>query len=382
MIDRQVFMQEMELRKHIREAIKVTRQRRRARLAEEQRLRKTIRSLIMEADPAVATDAVHANTGINALEDLFKNSNMLTTLRQGYKSLTSKKEQRESYKNHILNAVDSSIEVQDSLFDTSEEEGALQERFLPISPLTRHREEGEVSACLLRYADAYAEEAGVPVEQLLARTELRGRDGDFNPDKLGRAGQAGGLGDISKEECDDLIRKYPEQAPAALQKLITQPGALQEVVDIDVGAPEGHPAFIDVEKKETTPEEEVEEFTISGQDKTGRNRAYTDYKDIEKNLITAFDDLDDPSDRQMFKDYLLTNLKLYFERFEEELQTDLPPPDIQTPPDAEVAPPPEAAAPPVPPEGAPGPPVVGLQERLNLDMDEIVGWLLSNDTKK
>jgi hypothetical protein len=275
MIDRQVFMQEMELRKHIREAIKVTRQRRRARLAEEQRLRKTIRSLIMEADPAVATDAVHANTGINALEDLFKNSNMLTTLRQGYKSLTSKKEQRESYKNHILNAVDSSIEVQDSLFDTSEEE-------------------------------------------------------------------------------------------------------LQEVVDIDVGAPEGHPAFIDVEKKETTPEEEVEDFTISGQDKTGRNRAYTDYKDIEKNLITAFDDLDDPSDRQMFKDYLLTNLKLYFERFEEELQTDLPPPDIETPPEAEIAAPPEAAAPPLPPEGAP----VGLQERLNLDMDEIVGWLLSNDTKK
>jgi hypothetical protein len=275
MIDRQVFMQEMELRKHIREAIKVTQQRRRSRLREEQQLRKTIRTLIMEADPAVATDAVHSNTGINALEDLFKNSNMLTTLRQGYKSLTSKKEQRESYKNHILNAVDSSIEVQDSLFDNSGEE-------------------------------------------------------------------------------------------------------LQEVVDIDVGAPEEHPAFIDVEKKETTPEEEVEEFTISGQDKTGRNRAYTDYKDVEKNLITAFDDLDDPSDRQMFKDYLLTNLKLYFERFEEELQTDLPPPDIQTPPEAEVAPPPEAAAPPLPPEGAP----VGLQERLNLDMDEIVGWLLSNDTKK
>jgi len=275
MIDRQVFMQEMELRKHIREAIKVTQRRRRARLGEEQRLRKTIRALIMEADPAVATDAVHSNTGINALEDLFKNSNMLTTLRQGYKSLTSKKEQRESYKNHILNAVDSSIEVQDSLFDNSGEE-------------------------------------------------------------------------------------------------------LQEAIDIDVGAPEDNPAFIDVEKKETTPEEEVEDFTISGQDKTGRNRAYTDYKDIEKNLITAFDDLDDPSDRQMFKDYLLTNLKLYFERFEEELQADLPPPDIQTPPEAEVAPPPEAAAPPLPPEGAP----VGLQERLNLDMDEIVGWLLSNDTKK
>ena len=267
MINREEFMQEIQLRKHIREAIKVVHQRRKVHLNEEERLRKTIRQLITEADPAIATGAPHANTGINALEDLFKNSNMLTTLRQGYKSLTSKKEQRESYKNHILNAVDSSIEVQDALFDNSTEE-------------------------------------------------------------------------------------------------------IQEAIDIDVGGPEDNPAFIDVEKKEVTPEDEVEDFTISGQDKTGRNRAYTDYKDIEKNLITAFDDLDDPGDRQMFKDYLLTNLKLYFERFEEELQTDLPAPDIETPPDAEVAPSPAEAPP------------MGLQERLNLDMDEIVGWLLSNDTKK
>jgi hypothetical protein len=225
MIDREEFMQEIQLRKHIREAIKVVHQRRKGRLNEEEQLRKTIRQLITEADPAVATAAPHANTGINALE------------------------------------------VQESLFDNSTED-------------------------------------------------------------------------------------------------------LQETIDIDVGTPEDNPAFIDVEKKEVTPEEEVEDFTISGQDKTGRNRAYTDYKDIEKNLITAFDDLDDPRDRQMFKDYLLTNLKLYFERFEEELQTDLPAPDIQTPPDAQVVPSPAEAPP------------MGLQERLNLDMDEIVGWLLSNDTKK
>ena len=83
--------------------------------------------------------------------------------------------------------------------------------------------------------------------------------------------------------------------------------------------------------------------------------------------------LDDPKDRQMFKDYLLTNLKLYFERFEEELQTDLPAPDIETPEGAEMAPAPEAGAPDM---------GLGLQERINLDMDEIVEWLLLNATKK
>jgi len=273
MINRQEFMQELQLRKHIREAIKVVHAHRETQqtvaLREEQELRTVIRQLIKEADPAVATAAPHSNTGINALEDLFKNTNLLTVLRTGYKSLTSKKEQRESYKNHILTAVDSSIEVQDSLFDSSESE-------------------------------------------------------------------------------------------------------LQEAVDIEVGAPEDNPAFIDVEKKEVTPEEEVEGFTISGQDKTGRNRAYTDYKDIEKNLITAFDDLDDPDDRQMFKEYLLTNLKLYFERFEEELQTDLPAPDIETPAGADIAS--------EPPDEDLG---LGLQEDVaNLNMEEIVEWLLSNDTKK
>jgi hypothetical protein len=272
MIDRQKFMQEQQLRKHIREAIKTVQSRRTRRvtaeLHEEQQLRAVIQQLIKEADPAVATAAPHTNTGINALEDLFKNTNLLTVLRTGYKSLTSKKEQRESYKNHILTAVDSSIEVQDSLFDSSQD--------------------------------------------------------------------------------------------------------IQEAVDIDVGAPEDNPAFIDVEKKEATPEEEVEDFTISGQDKTGRNRAYTDYKDIEKNLISAFDDLDDPEDRQMFKEYLLTNLKLYFERFEEELQTDLPAPDIETPAGADIAS--------EPPDEDLG---LGLQEDVaNLNMEEIVEWLLSNDTKK
>ena len=278
MIDRKQFVQEMKLRQHIREAIKVVKGHRTnnicTQLREEKQLRNVIRQLILEADPAVSTAAPHSNTGINALEDLFKNTNLLTVLRTGYKSLTSKKEQRESYKNHILNAVDSSLEVEDSKFLPGEEEEVID---------------------------------------------------------------------------------------------------IQEAVGIDIGAPENNPAFIDVEKKETSPEEEVEEFSIVGQDKTGRNRAYTDYKDVEKNIITAFDDLDDPRDRQMFKEYMMTNLKLYFERFEEELVTDLPAPDIEMPPDAEVAPPTEEPLPPEPP--------MPLQEKLNLDMDEIVEWLLSNDTK-
>ena len=236
MVKRHELAEEIKLRRNIRRAIGVVMERketkRKTTLREEHQLRSVIRTLISEADPAVSTAAVHRNTGINALEDLFKNTNLLTVLRQGYKSLTSKKEQRESYKNHILSAAEMSLEVENS-------------RFI-----------------------------------------------------------GGGAA--------------PGSAAAALQ---------EQDISIDVGAPEDNPAFIDVEKKEPTDEEELEGFSLKGHDRTGRNRAYTDYKNVEKNIITAYDNLDDPQDRGMFGDYLLTNLKLYFDRFEEELQPSVPEPE-------------------------------------------------------
>jgi hypothetical protein len=271
MINRKQFVNELMLRTYIRKAIDTVKEQRNVKeqehLQEEKQLRSIIRHIISESDPAVSNDAVHRNTGINALEDLFKNSNLLTVLRQGYKSLTSKEEQRESYKNHILAAALSSLETESA-----------------------------------RHVGAEGKLAAAP---------------------------------------------------------------LKEIIDIAVGEkPEDNPAFIDVEEKGPTEEEEVEEFSISGQDRTGRNRAYTDYKNVEKNIITAFDNLDDPNDRDMFRDYLLTNLKLYFDRFEEELATDLPAPDIGMPPEAV----------PVPAGGMP------LEEVL-IDTEEIVEWLSYEDTK-
>lgn len=275
MTNRKDFTQEVLLREHICNAIKVVKIRRSLReretLQEENQLRSVIRQLINESDPAVSTDAVHSNTGINALEDLFKNTNLLSTLRQGYKSLTTKKKtdpdrgptkQRLSYMNHILAAVDSSLETESA----------------------RH---------------------------------------------------------IASEETEEVT--------------------VTEELNVHVGhGPEDHPAFIDVEKKEPTEEEEVEVFSLPGLDRTGRNRAYTDYKNVDKVVITAFDNLDDPEDREMFRDYLLTNLKLYFERFEEELAEDLPAPQIETPPPGAVGTTPEEVA---------------------LDVGELAEWLSSSATK-
>jgi len=235
MIDRKELAEELILRENVRKAINVILQRRNVKALQEQKneaqLRSLVRDLIVEGQSAVAAVAKHDSTGINALEDLLKNTNVLSVLGTGYKSLTTDIQQRESYKNHILNAVKSSLAPEES-----------------------------------------RKEAGEDVE-------------------------------------------------------ITED--LDEEIDIAIGdRPEDDPDFIDVndEEVEEVEVDEKEQFGLEGEDKTGRNRAFTDFQDIEKVILTAFDDLDNAEDIAMFEEYLLKNLALYFEKFEGELQTNVAPP--------------------------------------------------------
>ena len=235
MIDRKELAEEIILRENVRKAINVILQRRYVIVLQEQKnnveLRSIIRELIMEGQSAVAAVAKHDSTGINALEDLLKNTNVLSVLETGYKSLTTDSRQRESYKNHVLNAVKSSLAPEES------RKGA-------------------------------------------------GEDVEITED-------------------------------------------LEEDIDIEIGdRPEDDPDFINVsdEEVEEVEVDEKEQFGLEGEDKTGRNRAFTDFQDIEKVVLTAFDDLDNPEDIAMFEEYLLKNLTLYFEKFEGELQTNVAPP--------------------------------------------------------
>jgi hypothetical protein len=228
MNNRKEIAEEILLRENIRKAIKIVSAKRSENLLAEQReedlLRSLIRDLVTEAQSAVAAVAKHDNTGINALEDLLKNTNVLSVLETGYKSLTTDLQQRSSYRNHILNAVKAALAPEES-----------------------------------------RKAAGEDVE-------------------------------------------------------------ITEDVDITVGdRPEDDPDFIDVEEKEEVEVEEdpKEEFGLDGEDKTGRNRAFTDFSNIEKNILIAFDDLDNVEDITMFEEYLIKNLSLYFDKFEGELQTNV-----------------------------------------------------------
>ena len=97
---------------------------------------------------------------------------------------------------------------------------------------------------------------------------------------------------------------------------------LQEKVKIDL-SPEGDDAadsvsgdFIDI----AAPEEKDEFVKIDDQNETGRNFAADTFKKVEKQTVDAYDMLADPEDQKLFFDYLLTNLLLYFDKFEDEIQ--------------------------------------------------------------
>jgi len=226
MINRHEFAQEMMLREHVRKAISIIKTKRLDKrlvvLREEATLRGFVRSLLVEGQSGVADAARHDSTGINALEDLLKNSNILSVLEKGFKSLTTDADQRASYRNHILVAIQKALAPEDSRKNAGED------------------------------------------------TEL---------------------------------------------------DSLEEDINIDIDRPQDDPDFIDVEEKEEVVEEpdERDSFGIGGEDKTGRNMAYTDFQAIEKVILSAFDDLDNAEDSTMFEEYLIKNLALYFDKFEAEL---------------------------------------------------------------
>ena len=105
---------------------------------------------------------------------------------------------------------------------------------------------------------------------------------------------------------------------------------LEEEIDIqitDKDVPDDD-KFIDIrtdaEKSEDEdPEDPRKNFGIEGPDETGRNIAYSSFKKIESNIIDAYELLSNEEDQELFYDYLIANAKLYFDKFESELDPNL-----------------------------------------------------------
>jgi len=135
--------------------------------------------------------------------------------------------------------------------------------------------------------------------------------------------KAGGIaGNPVTSDSVKVAVKQPSEAP-------------QEELEEQEEGPEADPAFIPLksdrkekeaaaEPKEAKPEDAFIE--IEGEDETGRNIALQAFKRVEKQTREAYMILANEEDRKVFYDYLITNLKLHFDRFEDELKSTVPEP--------------------------------------------------------
>jgi hypothetical protein len=238
-MDRQEFLQELRLRKQIKKAIQVIRERKLAKYAglleEEIRLRSLVRRLLKEEGEG------DESTGISYLRTTLKK--IIPELETGYTSLRTSKEQRDSYRTHILNA------VQDLL--------------------------------------------------------IRG-DTNFNatPD----------------QDPDEIVADIEEAVVASIGDGVPDP---RKRIDIGRKKPDEDPT----DKAQASEKEELDSFAISGQDLTGAKGALRSMNQIEDEIINTYADLYDPNDRDIYADFIITNLQLYFDEFEDELQKVIPEPE-------------------------------------------------------
>ena len=105
---------------------------------------------------------------------------------------------------------------------------------------------------------------------------------------------------------------------------------LSKIDEINVSVGDDEPdEFIDIygdDEVEEVPASEEEEFGKGLEDReynlVGRNMGLKSFKKIEQNILNSFAVVSpDDEDREIFYDYLITNVKLYFDKFEKELDT-------------------------------------------------------------
>ena len=256
------------LREYVKKVLRLEKRKQQAELRErnffEYKLRKTIRKILKEADDIIS----HESTGINVLADLLET--IVPILKSYYKKLGTDIEQRKSFRAHIIKGVQNLLSPVALMFKAGGYAGKPEDQQQP----------------------APAPE----MDQMAAGVEQEEAPGD--------------------EQLDE-----------------------EDKINVKVSSAEKNPAFIPLkadrkEKEEASKEQEQDQEPtpedafqpIQGEDETGRNIALQSFKRVEKQIREAYSLLANEDDRNLFYDYLITNLKLYFDKFEDELQISVPEP--------------------------------------------------------
>ena len=224
LIDREEFLEELKLRESIRKLIPLFQQQELSESLEEHTLRRVIRSIISEKKSLTTP---YSSTAINFLEELLKE--ILPRIEQDYKSLTSKREQRDSFRSHLVSSIEASMSTLD----------------------------------------------------------------------LNMAAAAFKNGDQEASRFIDIDED------------------IEENIEIDI-SDEDREKFIDIDKDEDKERDE-EAIARELQLDTGSKLAAQTFDSIETQILQSYSTLSDEEDQKTFEDYMVTNLKLYFDKWENEL---------------------------------------------------------------
>ena len=115
-IDRQILVEKVfrkKVKQHISAFVALREQKNKKDLIAEKIFRAKIRNDLKILSEKKQT-RIHSSTGMNSLEDLFSNTNLLSVLESDYYYLTTSEEQRKDYKNHVLSAVIGLFKTEDS----------------------------------------------------------------------------------------------------------------------------------------------------------------------------------------------------------------------------------------------------------------------------
>jgi len=235
------------------------------------KLRSIVKNILLREDTDVNTDTPNRSTGINVLATTLKL--VIPIIKQGYEQLTSSPEQRKSFRAHVIqNSINTLVRVDLTTGSEEERRAGDEEREEVTMP-----ENPEVDAVGIE------EPLEEPVEELEEQDEIDVTVGS-DEDKF-----------IDIEADDE-----PEEAPEP------EPEGATEVAKAVTG--------------------EKEFVQLGGLDDTGMEMAQRTFPKVQKQIADGYAMLSLKKDKEDYADFLVANLKMYFDQFDQEENVELPEP--------------------------------------------------------
>ena len=229
------------------------------------KLRSIVKNILLREATDVNTDTPNRSTGINVLATTLKL--VIPIIKQGYEQLTSSPEQRKSFRAHVIqNAINTLVRVDLTTGSEEERRAGDEEReevTMPDNPEVGDEVEVE-------------EPLEEPVDELEEQDEIDVTVGGDDEDKF--------IDIEADEEPDEEEEPEPEGAT-------------------------------DVAKAVTGEKEFVQ---LGGLDDTGMEMAQRTFPKVQKQIADGYAMLSLKKDKEDYADFLVANLKMYFDQFDQE----------------------------------------------------------------